>query len=245
MSQYRVLAADYDGTLATDGIVNRETLDALQQWKSTGRQLILITGRRFDDLLETFAAIELFDLVVPENGAMLYHPQEKWERLLAPPPPALFIEQLRDRISQRESPQSVTGEFSALVNEKRLAWLGVGRVIVATWVPHDETVQALIQDLNLDLQVIMNKSAVMILPTGVSKESGLTAALAELGVSADAVVGVGDAENDTDFLKLCGYSVAVANALPSLKEQVDWVTDQTRGEGVTELITQILVQASQ
>lgn len=245
MSQYRVLAADYDGTLATDGIVNRETLDALQQWKSTGRQLILITGRRFDDLLETFAAIELFDLVVPENGAMLYHPKEKWERLLAPPPPALFIEQLRDRISQRESPQSVTGEFSALVNEKRLEWLGVGRVIVATWVPHDETVQALIQDLNLDLQVIMNKSAVMILPTGVSKESGLTAALAELGVSADAVVGVGDAENDTDFLKLCGYSVAVANALPSLKEQVDWVTDQTRGEGVTELITQLLVQASQ
>ena len=158
MSQYRVLAADYDGTLATDGIVNRETLDALQQWKSTGRQLILITGRRFDDLLETFAAIELFDLVVPENGAMLYHPQEKWERLLAPPPPARFIEQLRDRISQRESPQSVTGEFSALVNEKRLAWLGVGRVIVATWVPHDETVQALIQDLNLDLLVIMNYS---------------------------------------------------------------------------------------
>ena len=245
MDHYRVLAADYDGTLATDGIVNRETLDALQQWKSAGRQLILITGRRFDDLLKTFAAIELFDLVVPENGAMLYHPQEKWERLLAPPPPSMFVEQLRDRISQSESPQSVTGEFSTLVNDKGLEWLGVGRVIVSTWVPHDEIVQELIQNLNLDLQIIMNKSAVMILPTGVSKESGLTAALAELEVSCDAAVGVGDAENDADFLKLCGYSVAVANALPSLKEQVDWVTGGSRGDGVVELINQLLAQASQ
>lgn len=245
MNQYQVIAADYDGTLATDGIVNRETLDALHQWKSTGRQLILITGRRFDDLLETFSAIELFDLVVPENGAMLYHPKEKWERLLAPPPPSLFVEQLRDRISKSESPQSVAGEFSTLVNDKGLEWLGVGRVIVATWVPHDETVKELIQDLKLDLQIIMNKNAVMILPAGISKESGLIAALSELGVSADEVVGVGDAENDTDFLKLCGYSVAVANALPSLKEQVDWVTARSRGEGVADLINQLLVRASQ
>jgi len=44
MSQYRVLAADYDGTLATDGKVSATTLNALRRWKSSGRQLILITG---------------------------------------------------------------------------------------------------------------------------------------------------------------------------------------------------------
>jgi hypothetical protein len=240
MNHYRVLAADYDGTLAADGKVDGATLDALKRWKDTGRQLILITGRQFDDLLNTFAEIDLFDLVVPENGAMLYQPQHKWEKLLASPPPAEFINTLRDRICRSELPQTVTGEFSTLVQTQGLEWLGVGRVIVATWVPHDTTVQELIQEFNLDLQIIMNKRAVMVLPTGINKASGLQTALTELGATVEDVVGVGDAENDADFLNLCGYSVAVANALPDLKARVNWVTQGSRGSGVIELINQII-----
>ncbi|MGB3492983.1 MAG: HAD family hydrolase [Elainellaceae cyanobacterium] len=244
MHELRVLAADYDGTLATNGVVDEMTLAALQRWKDSGRQLILITGRQFDDLLNTFSALDLFDLVVPENGAMLYHPGDRSEKLLAAPPPQIFVEQLRDRIFNSQQPQAVTGEFSALVNNQGLEWLGIGRVIVSTWVPHDETVRALIDELNLDLHIIMNKRAVMVLPQGISKESGLNAALAELDLLPNTVVGVGDAENDADFLKLCGYSVAVANALPSLKAEVDGVTQHHRGEGVAELIEQILSTSS-
>lgn len=240
MTHYRILAADYDGTLATDGVVDEATLDALHRWKRSGRQLILITGRQFDDLLQTFGPLDLFDLVVPENGAMLYYPQDHRERLLAPPPPQTFVEQLCDRILQSEQPRSVAGEFSSLVSSQGLEWLGIGRVIVATWVPHDDTVRKLIHELGLDLQIIMNKRAVMVLPKGVSKESGLYAALEELNAQAEDVVGVGDAENDVDFLKLCGYSVAVANALPSLKESVDWVSHSSRGQGVVELINRLL-----
>ena len=54
------------------------------------------------------------------------------------------------------------------------------------------------------------------------------------------VVGVGDAENDHAFLKLCGVGVAVANALPMLKEDVDLITRAARGEGVIELIDRII-----
>ena len=244
MTRYRVLAADYDGTLATDGAVTDATLAALQRWKDSGRQLVLITGRQFDDLLDTFSALDLFDLVVPENGAMLYWPSDRTEKLLTAPPPEKFIDQLRDRILQSNHPQSVAGEFSSLVSNQGLEWLGIGRVIVATWMPHDDTVRDLIRELNLDLHIIMNKRAVMVLPKGVSKESGLYAALAELEVSPEEVVGVGDAENDADFLKLCGCSVAVENALPSLKAQVDRVTQASRGDGVVELIDQILAATS-
>jgi hydroxymethylpyrimidine pyrophosphatase-like HAD family hydrolase len=54
------------------------------------------------------------------------------------------------------------------------------------------------------------------------------------------VVGVGDAENDEDFLKLCGVSVAVANAIPRIKQVADMVTQQEHGPGVVELIERIL-----
>jgi HAD superfamily hydrolase (TIGR01484 family) len=238
---YQALATDYDGTLATDGKVDHATLDALAKWKAAGRKSILITGRRLDDFQTVFSRFDLFDLVVAENGALLYHPADQTEQLLGEPPPQEFVQRLRQRILEDERPQSVPGEFDKIVSDQGLQWLALGRVIVATWTPHDVTVQEVIEELGLrDLQVIMNKGAVMILPVGVDKALGLRAAVQELQLSLQTVAGVGDAENDTAFLRLCGYSVAVANALPDLKEQVDWVSEGSRGAGVAELIDRLL-----
>src|SRR5262249_22431166 len=85
-----------------------------------------------------------------------------------------------------------------------------------------------------------NKGAVMVLPAGVNKATGLTAALNELRLSPRNVVGVGDAENDHSFLKLCEISVAVANALPAVKDAVDVVTKSDHGAGVAELATALI-----
>jgi hydroxymethylpyrimidine pyrophosphatase-like HAD family hydrolase len=92
----------------------------------------------------------------------------------------------------------------------------------------------------LDLQIIFNKASVMVLPSGIDKGTGLTHGMTELGFSLDNTIGIGDAENDHAFLSLCGYSVAVANALGSLKKRVNLVTYGTRGSGVAELIDQVL-----
>jgi hypothetical protein len=88
--------------------------------------------------------------------------------------------------------------------------------------------------------VIFNKGAVMILPAGVNKKSGLHAALKDLGLSEHNVIGVGDAENDHAFLTSCEFSVAVANALPSVKETADFTTQADHGDGVVELIRMML-----
>jgi HAD superfamily hydrolase (TIGR01484 family) len=238
---YQVLATDYNGTLATDGQVDETTLSALKRWRQQGRKLILITGRRLDDVQRVFAHLDWFDWVVAENGPVLYQPSSQQERLLADPPPEEFLRVLSDRISHAENlpEQPLSREFARLRKDSLLT---VGRVIMATWEPHGETAIATIQDLGLDLQVIRNKGAVMILPSGVDKALGLRAVAQELHLSLDQIVGVGDAENDLAFLQLCGYSVAVANALPTIKEQVNWVTTQSRGAGVSELIDQLLRQ---
>jgi hydroxymethylpyrimidine pyrophosphatase-like HAD family hydrolase len=97
-----------------------------------------------------------------------------------------------------------------------------------------------IRELGLELHVILNKGAVMVLPAGVNKATGLAAALDGMGVSPHNVVGVGDAENDHAFLELCACSAAVANALPALKERADLVTSRTHGAGVVELIDKLI-----
>ena len=217
--RYHALVCDYDGTIAADGRVDAETAAALERVRESGRKLLLVTGRERDDLQRVFDRLDLFDLVVVENGALLYRPDAQEERTLAEPPEERFVEALRERA---------------------VSPLSVGRVIVATWEPNETTVLEVIRETGLELQVIFNKGAVMVLPSGVSKASGLSAALRELGLSPHNAVGVGDAENDHAFLALCECAVAVANALPVLKDRCDLVTDGARGAGVAELVELLL-----
>jgi hydroxymethylpyrimidine pyrophosphatase-like HAD family hydrolase len=213
--RYQVLACDYDGTIAADGRVNAATVAALEKLLATGRRLVLVTGRELPDLRGTFGRLDLFERIVAENGALLYRPATRDEKVLAPPPPPAFVQALRDHGVEP---------------------VAVGRVIVATREPFEAAVLKTIHDMGLELQVIFNKGAVMVLPAGVNKATGLTAALAELGLSPHNAVAVGDAENDHAFLHLCEVSVAVANALPAVKEAVDLVTAADHGAGVAELI---------
>lgn len=215
----RTLATDYDGTIATHGTVDPDTVAALLRLKKAGGTLVLVTGRELPELKSVFPELDIFHLVVAENGAMLYWPDTEAVKLLAPAPDAAFVQALRDR--------GVTP-------------LSVGSVIVATCEPHETTALEVIRDLGLEMQVIFNKGSVMILPSGVNKATGLTCGLKELRIEAEEVAGVGDAENDHALLQLCGIGAAVANALPALKDHADLVLDGRHGEGVAQLIARML-----
>jgi len=217
--RYFCLISDYDGTLAHDGQVTASTLQALKRVKASGRKLVLATGRELPELLRVFPETPLFDLAVVENGALLYNPATGEKRLLAEPPPAAFVEELWRR---------------------GVKPLSVGECIVATWHPHETEVLEVIRSMGLELQVIFNKDAVMILPSGINKGVGVKVALDELGLSTHNTLGVGDAENDHAFLGICECSVAVGNALPILKERADVVTEKSHGAGVEEIIEQLL-----
>ncbi len=217
--RYLALCTDYDGTIAHHGGVDEPTLDALERLRESGRKLVMVTGREIPDLEKVFTRFDLFDLIVAENGALLYWPRTKEERALGEAPRADFVEALR---------------------AKGVGPISVGKSIVATWEPHENAVLETIREFGLELQVIFNKGAVMILPAGVNKATGLRAALRELNLSVHNAVGVGDAENDHAFLSICECSAAVANALPAVKERADVVLTADHGAGVIELIDEML-----
>ena len=214
----RAFATDYDGTLASYGEVHKSTLEALTRLKASGRTLMMVTGRELPDLRSVFPEVDLFDVVIAENGALLYRPGRA-EELLGPPPPAALIDELRRR---------------------EVEPLAVGRSIVATQRDNEALVAAAIAALELPWRMIFNKDSVMVLAEGVDKGSGFVAAMRALRLAPDDVLGVGDAENDLPFLAACGLSAAVANALPAVKAEVDLVTQGAEGEGVTWLIGRLL-----
>jgi hypothetical protein len=82
----------------------------------------------------------------------------------------------------------------------------------------------------------------MVLPTGISKGTGLYEALGELGVSHHSAIGVGDGENDHSLLEACEVGAAVANAVPALQSRADVVLTQRAGDGVASLLEGPLVR---
>jgi hydroxymethylpyrimidine pyrophosphatase-like HAD family hydrolase len=217
--RYAVLAADYDGTIAPDGRVAPATVAALERLAASGRKLVLVTGRELDELLAIFPGIGVFDRVVAENGALLYVPATGKRRALGEPPPAAFVRELERR---------------------GVAPLSVGESIVATVHPNETVVLEVIRDLGLELQVIFNKGAVMIVPASVNKASGLKIALDELGLSPRNAVAIGDAENDHALLREVEYGVAVANALPMLKRAADHVSERDSAAAVMALVDDLI-----
>ena len=180
--RYLALATDYDETAAHDGVVDDTTREALGRVTRSGRRLILVTGRELADLCAAFPHYKLFDRIVAENGALLHNPATGESQSLAPEPPPQLVAELR----------------------KHGIPISVGRSIVSTIEPHEHSVLTAIRDLGLEWHLIFNKGSVMALPSGITKVTGLAAALDELGIAKESVVGVGDAENDHAFLRYCG-----------------------------------------
>src|SRR6478752_2923361 len=139
--RYLALVTDYDGVVATHGRASEAALSAIGRLRMSGRRAILITGRRLSDLQEKCPNLALFDCVVAENGALVYQPRTSEETLLAKPIPAEFIQRLK---------------------ELNVEPLEIGRVIVATWLPHHSTVLQAIQELGLELHIIFNRGAVIV-----------------------------------------------------------------------------------
>jgi hydroxymethylpyrimidine pyrophosphatase-like HAD family hydrolase len=219
---YRAFATDFDGTIALDGTVDDETVAALRRLRAAGWTLIMVTGRELPSLFNTFAHPDVFHRIVAENGAVLYDPAGgAVERLANAPPPALI-----ETLQRMHVP------------------LSVGHSIVATVIPYEREVFQALAELGLSWRVIFNKDAVMILPPDVTKATGLTVVLGELGIAPEETVGVGDAENDAAFLQLVGLPVVVANAIAELKPIATIHTTGARGEGVRELIDRLLTGQS-
>ncbi len=210
-----VFACDYDGTIAERGRVAEATARALERVRESGRKVVLVTGRTLPDVQDACSQCErLFDAIVAENGAVLYLPGPREVRTLGEPPEPALLEALGRR----------GVEFA------------LGTSSIHTAAAAAEAALAAIRDTGLERTLVFNRGSLMLLPGGVTKGSGLEAALAAMELSPHNTVGIGDAENDHAFLALCEYAVAVADAVPALRERADYVTRGQGALGVIEFI---------
>lgn len=214
---FRAVAVDYDGTITHGPRPNAGMLAAIAKVRASGRYVVLVTGRILAELVQDFPDVaEHFDSIVAENGAVVLHAGR--ERALV------------ERVSEA---------LDAELGNRGVPFRR-GKVIIATDAHHDAIVRERCIALGLDAQLVCNRSALMVLPAGISKASGVLECLAELGVSAHSAIGIGDAENDRALLEACEIGIAVGSAVPSLRERADFVLQGDNSSAVARFLEQEL-----
>ncbi len=220
----RVLAVDYDGTIAEHGRVGAVTEATLRSVREADFRMILVSGRRLQNILPICGVLDLFDRVILENGAVSYCPQTGTDQLIAPAVNERFLADL-----ERELPG---------------APLFIGRSMVATSARNAERIEMVIERGGFDLHVVGCGERVLVLPAGVDKGSGLSHALADLGLGRDRVVAVGDEENDIALFSGCALRAAVGTASPQLKAAADIVLPGGCEESMRRLADLLLAQVA-
>jgi hydroxymethylpyrimidine pyrophosphatase-like HAD family hydrolase len=211
---FKVVAVDFDGTLASGGKLPPQVVAAIEQARRDGLTIVLATGRIGAELDAEFPQIaNHVDALVLENGAVVV--KDGQARGLAAPVDRALDEAL----------------------DKRGVPYRRGEVLVAVDGEHAAAVVEAIGELGMDYQVIRNRASLMVLPAGVTKGTGLGALLAMMNLSPHNTVAVGDAENDLSLLGVAEIGAAVADAVPSVRRFADVVLDEPNGAGVAALLT--------
>jgi len=214
----RVLGIDFDGTGATSGELAPEVADALRAARAAGYTTLLATGRVLEELRVGGLDFSVFDAVVAENGAVVWLPSPDRTIFLGAPPPGHFLSRLR----------TAGVPFH------------VGSVVIGTWERYAEQALALVRETGAELQIVFNRGAVMLLPTGLNKATGVRRALDELGRSARNLIAFGDAENDLPLFSLAEVAVAARGAMPAVAAMADDQLSRPGADGVAHYISTLL-----
>lgn len=214
-----VIAADFDGTISCGDQIDAGAAQALRRWREAGRFTVLVSGRPFEFIQALQARAQLFDLIVAENGAVIYTPRTDEMRLPFGEVPADLLETL-ERVGVP-------------------LWRGVAAA--GTTARYDDAVWVASRELGRAVHVESNRGEVMLLPPGASKGAGLLALLRIEGLSPRNLIAFGDAENDASLLGVAEVKVAVANAVDSLKALADTVTPEAGPAGVAHFIEHYLL----
>jgi hydroxymethylpyrimidine pyrophosphatase-like HAD family hydrolase len=215
--RFRVLALDYDGTIAENDAVQPDVAAAIQEARAQGIAILLVTGRRLDDLRRVAGDLSFADAVVAEGGAVVLYPESNRSFALAAPPSSLLLEDLRRLEIHAEAGQSIIEADASLA----------------------PVFLELIRSRELPLALLFNRSRLMVLPQSVSKATGLRNALATLRLSAHNAIGIGDAENDHALLDTCELGVAVGWGSPALQAAADQVLPGPRPGALATYIRQV------
>jgi HAD superfamily hydrolase (TIGR01484 family) len=235
----RLLVFDIDGVL-TDGETRALDLPFLGMLAEMNRkarvdkrrpQVTICTGRPAP---YTEAMLQAIDGRLPaifENGAGLYVPNGY--RFWSHP-------ELGDGSAMR----SVRRRLEETMVRSGAAYFQPGKIHSLSLFASDPAATGDLRDqataalgpLLQKVELVYSSSCLNVLPGIIDKGKGLKFLAEQTGYTLDEMLGVGDSDVDLPFLCLVGHSAAPANANPTVKQLVDYVSAHPTSAGTRDIL---------
>jgi hypothetical protein len=221
----KIFAVDIDGTITENGLgkINLDALEALRYMIDLGHKVVLVSGRSSVEgyVLSVFGG--LTRIAVGENGgAITLGPSD--HKLLGSKDECLkAFESLKSIMPEiREKP--VFPRMTEIVLERNF---------------DVEAAKKIIKESGMSVELSDSQYAVHINSKGINKGRGFSEVLTMLSTSPTDVIAIGDSETDVPLFKIAGQSIALGNAIESVKSQASMTVSGKAGDGVIEALEYI------
>ncbi len=235
---HRAIFCDIDGCLgpgkhkALDLARLAEIRTLIKALAGQGSSFHLCTGRP-QPYAEAMA--QVLDVQTPficENGAMVFSPETDRASRLISSADLSALQKLRAALRPEGFIMEVGNEYSL-----SLSWEGISAASHADIAARRVALQA--RFAGFDMSWTNSHTSVDITPKGVSKQSGVAAVLARLGLPPAQAIAIGDSNNDLKVLAYVGHPMCPANATREVKSLCKTIAGQPETQGVIELLNRL------
>jgi Cof subfamily protein (haloacid dehalogenase superfamily) len=265
---YRLIAVDLDDTLLTDDLtVSDGTSQALTEAIARGVHFTIATGRMFDSAQKIARQVGLNVPIITYQGSLIKNLLDEevlYERsvpveaakivydfclkhslhLQSYIADKLYVSEDNDKIrayaKQSNIPYIIEPDFSRIISNDKQT-----KLVIIDEPMNLDTLFPELREL-LGSQVHMTKSKPNYLefmhPEG-TKGHALRFLAAHYGIPMEETIAMGDAMNDHEMVQAAGLGVAMANAVPALKEIADFITLSNNEDGVKHVIDKFVLNA--
>ncbi|WP_164821485.1 HAD family hydrolase [Paenibacillus koleovorans] len=268
MSTIQAIVLDLDGTLlGSDKTISPRNYQAVKTCYDSGIPIIVATARPPRAANRFAERFPFADYMVYYNGALVTCESKKMKRHISIPAEIsrqmnAFIELQAPQSSlsyevddswytcrpvpdeqcaslgirpNDPKPQVVDPDFFSSLSPTKILLLGC-----RTW-------KAIVEQFGDHVNVMATDGGVLvqIMPKTASKEEAVRWVLDEIGVKPEQVMVFGDDYNDLGLFRMCGFPVAMGNAIMELKDCAAHVTDTNDRDGVAAAIERFMKSEEQ
>jgi Cof subfamily protein (haloacid dehalogenase superfamily) len=263
---YRLIAMDLDDTLLTDELtVTEGTRQAMNEAIAQGAHLTIATGRMFDSAQKIARQVGLNVPIITYQGSLIKNLLDEevlYERsipvevarelyeycqthglhLQSYIDDKLYVSEDNEKIvayaKQSNIPYIVEPDFSRIIEHPKQTKMLI--------IDDPAKLDALLPELKAALgsKVHLTKSKpnyLEFLHLEGTKGHALRFLASHYGIPLEETIAMGDAMNDHEMVEAAGLGVAMANAVPALKEIADFITLSNNDEGVKHVLEKFVL----
>lgn len=257
---FKLVAMDLDETLLNpDKKVSPRASDILRRLREKGVHIAIASGRILrTEQIHASSFCDRASYVAYNGSVVVFEDGSRWEATLSPDilrEIASYCAEHRHHMQTYHDEKIYCAknspELMSDMDTKNTCVVEVGDMVKADLPPspkavivdHPEVVPGIVSDLREafpSLKVTRSSAWVIeVNPPDVDKANGLDMVCRNLGITKDDVIVFGDNNNDLSMIQWAGCGVAVANALPEIKEVADRVSPKEMSEGVAVVLEEV------